>query len=85
MKSVTKSWNPTGNAPERVEVPKKTTHAPSIVKRGRGATTKRDNAPNKHSRKENTRSLQKTMNVSLWLIDTLWITIFHNLALKHAI
>jgi hypothetical protein len=33
-KGVTKSWNPTVNAPERVEVPKKTTHAPPIVKRG---------------------------------------------------
>jgi hypothetical protein len=27
-KSVTKSWNPMVNAPERVEVPKKTTQAP---------------------------------------------------------
>jgi hypothetical protein len=33
-KVVTKFWNPTVNAPERVELPKKTTHAPSTVKRG---------------------------------------------------
>jgi hypothetical protein len=37
-KSVTKSWNPTVNVPERVEVPKKTTHAPSVVKRGGGSS-----------------------------------------------
>jgi hypothetical protein len=33
-KVVTKSWNPTVNAPERVEVTMKTTQTPSIVKRG---------------------------------------------------
>jgi hypothetical protein len=47
-----------------VEVPKKTTQAPSIVKRGRVAQTKKDNAPNKHSRKEKTMLLQKTVNAS---------------------
>jgi hypothetical protein len=51
------------NASERVEVPKKTTQAPSIMKRGRVATTKKDSAPNKRPRKEKTRSLQKIMNV----------------------
>jgi hypothetical protein len=45
------------NAPKRVELSKKTTQATSIVKRGRVATTKKDNAPNKHSRKEKTMHL----------------------------
>jgi hypothetical protein len=31
---VSKSWNPTFNAPERVEVTKKTTQTPSTKKRG---------------------------------------------------
>jgi hypothetical protein len=31
---VMKSWNPAVNAPKRVEVPKKTTLAPSAKKRG---------------------------------------------------
>jgi hypothetical protein len=31
---VMKSWNPTINAPKRVEVPKKTTSSPSTKKRG---------------------------------------------------
>jgi hypothetical protein len=35
-KSVTKSWNPTVNEHERMEVPKKMTHTPSVVKRGGG-------------------------------------------------
>jgi hypothetical protein len=50
-KCVTKSWNPVVNAPERVEVSKKTTQAPYIVKRGRVAQTKKDNTPNKLPRK----------------------------------
>jgi hypothetical protein len=83
-KGLTKSWYPAVNAPERVEVLKKTTQAPSIVKWGRATQSKKDNAPNKHPRKEKTRPLQKIVNVTdLWLIDTLWT--FHNLALKHAI
>jgi hypothetical protein len=57
------------NAPERVEVPKKTTHAPSIVKMGRVAQTKKDKAPNKRPRKEKTRSLQKIVNVSQPTVD----------------
>jgi hypothetical protein len=58
--------------------------APSVVKRGRVAQTKKDKAPNKRQRKEKTRYLQKTVNMShLGSIDTLWI--FHNLALKRAI
>jgi hypothetical protein len=68
-KGVTKSWNPTVNAPERVEVPKKTTQAYSIVKRGRVAQTKKDNVPNKHPRKEKIRPLQKIVNVSQHVVD----------------
>jgi hypothetical protein len=68
-KGVTKSWNPMVNSPERVEVPKKTTHAPSIVKMGRVAQTKKDKAPNKRPRKEKTRSLQKIVNVSQPRVD----------------
>jgi hypothetical protein len=52
-----------------VEVAKKTTQAPFVVKRGRFATTKRDNAPNKCLRKEKTRPLQKIMNVSQHVVD----------------
>jgi hypothetical protein len=52
-----------------VEVSKKTTQAPSVVKRGRVAQTKMDNAPNKHPRKEKTRSLQKAVNVSQPVVD----------------
>jgi hypothetical protein len=68
-KGDTKSWNPTINTPERVEVSKKITQAPFVVKRGRIATTKKDNAPNKRPRKEKTRPLQKTMNVSQPMVD----------------
>jgi hypothetical protein len=68
-KGVTKSWNPMVNAPERVEVSKKTTQAPSVVKRGRVAQTKKDNTPNKRLRKEKTRPLQKAVNVSQPMVD----------------
>jgi hypothetical protein len=68
-KGVTKSSNPVVNAPERVEVPKKTTHAPYLVKRGRIAQTKKDNTPNKRLKKENTRPLQKTVNVNQPVVD----------------
>jgi hypothetical protein len=63
-KGVTKSWNPAVNAPERVEVPKKTTQAPSVVKRGRVVRTEKDTTPNKRPRKEKMRPLQKIVNVS---------------------
>jgi hypothetical protein len=63
-KGVTESSNPMVNAPERVDVHKKTSQAPSIVKRGRVAQTKKGNTPNKRPRKEKTRPLQKTLNVS---------------------
>jgi hypothetical protein len=52
-----------------VEVPKKITQAPSVVKSGRVATTNKDNAPNKRPRKEKTRTLQKTVNVHQHVID----------------
>jgi hypothetical protein len=69
-KSVTKSWNPTVNVPERVQVPKKTTHAPSVVKRGGGvAQTKKDKALNKRPRKEKMMPFQKIVNVSQPRID----------------
>jgi hypothetical protein len=82
-KYVTKSLNRTVNAPERVEVPKKTTQAPSVVKRGRVAQTKKDKTTNKRAKKEKMMPLQKTVDVSQPMVDTLWI--FHNLALKRAI
>jgi hypothetical protein len=39
------------------------------MKWGRDATTKKDNASNKHPKKEKTRSLQKTVNVSQTVVD----------------
>jgi hypothetical protein len=63
-KAVTMSWNPTINTLKRVEIPKKTTQTSYVVKRGRIATTKRDNAPNKLPRKEKIRHPQKIVNVS---------------------
>jgi hypothetical protein len=68
-KVVTKSYNHVVNAPERVKVPKKITQAPSIVKRGRVAQTKKDRAPNKRPRKEKMRHLQKIVNVSQPRVD----------------
>jgi hypothetical protein len=41
---VIKSWNPTVNAPERVNVSKKTTSALSTKKRRRAETTRKDTA-----------------------------------------
>jgi hypothetical protein len=58
------------NAPERIEVPKKTTQALYVVNRGRVATTKRDNAPNNRPRKKKTRPLQKIVNVSQPVVET---------------
>jgi hypothetical protein len=68
-KDVTKSWNSAVNAPERVEVLKKTTQASPVVKKGRVAQTKKDDTPNKHLRKEKMRPLQKTVNVSQLVVD----------------
>jgi hypothetical protein len=52
-----------------VEVTKKTTQAPSVVKRGRVAQTKKDNAPNKCTKKEKMMPFQKTVNVNQHVID----------------
>jgi hypothetical protein len=68
-KDVTKSWNLVINTPERLEVTKKTTHAPFVVKRGRVAQTKKDNTPNKHPKKEKTMLLQKAVDVSQPMVD----------------
>jgi hypothetical protein len=68
-KGVTKSWNPAINVPKRVEVHKKTTQVPSVVKRGKEAQTKKDNAPNKRPRKEKTVPLQKTVTMSQPVVD----------------
>jgi hypothetical protein len=57
------------NAPERVEVSNKTTQVPSIMKRGRVATGKKDNAPSKRTRKEKRRHLQKIVNVGQSVVD----------------
>jgi hypothetical protein len=74
------------NAPERVEVTKKTIQVPSVMKKGRTSTTKKDNAPSKCSRKEKTIPLQKIVTMSEPKVDRHIVDIiFHNLALKHAI
>jgi hypothetical protein len=52
------------NTHERVEVTKKTTQIPSVVKKGRIAQTKKDKTHNKRLRKEKMRHLQKAVNVS---------------------
>jgi hypothetical protein len=57
------------NAPERVEVPKKTTQTLYVVRRGRVTQTKKDDTPNKRPRKEKTRSLQKTVNAYQPVVD----------------
>jgi hypothetical protein len=57
------------NTPKRVEVPKKTTQAPSVMKRGRVAQSKKDNTPNNHPRKEKMIPLQKTVNLSQPVVD----------------
>jgi hypothetical protein len=68
-KGVTKSWNHAVNAPERMDVYKKITQTPSVVKKGRVAETEKDNTPNKRSSKEKTRPLQKTVNVRQPVVD----------------
>jgi hypothetical protein len=57
------------NTPERVEIPKKTTQAPSVVMRGRVAQTKKDNTPNNHPRTEKMRPLQKTVILNQLVVD----------------
>jgi hypothetical protein len=46
-----------------VDVPKKTTLAPSTKKRGRAETTRKDTAPEKRPRKEKTKAPRKSKNV----------------------
>jgi hypothetical protein len=46
-----------------VEVPIKTTHAPSIKKRGRTETTRKDSASEKRSRKEKSKAPKKSKNL----------------------
>jgi hypothetical protein len=46
-----------------VDVPKKTTLAPSTKKRGRAETTRKDTASEKRPRKEKTKALRKFKNV----------------------
>jgi hypothetical protein len=52
-----------------VEVSKKTTQAPSVVKRWRVAQIKKDNTPNKRPRKEKMRPLQKIVNVNQPVVE----------------
>jgi hypothetical protein len=56
------SWNHAVNAPERVEVSKKTPLAPS-TKRGRTETTRNDTALEKQPRKEKSKAPRKSKNV----------------------
>jgi hypothetical protein len=60
---VMKSWNPTVNTPERMEVPKKITLTPSTKKRGRAETTRKDTASEKRPRKEKSKAPRKFNNV----------------------
>jgi hypothetical protein len=54
---------------ERVEVSKKPTQTPSTMKRRKAAMTKKDNTLNKRPRKEKTRALRKTINVSQPVVE----------------
>jgi hypothetical protein len=60
-----KSWNPLVNAPERVEVSKKTTLAPSTKKRGKTKTTRKDTTLVKQLRKEKSKAPRKFKNMRL--------------------
>jgi hypothetical protein len=60
---IMKSWNPAVNAPERVEVQKKITLAPSTKKRERAKTTRKDTDSKKRSRKEKSNTPKKSKNV----------------------
>jgi hypothetical protein len=51
------------NAPERVEVPKKTTPSPSTKKSGRAETTRKDTASEKRPRKEKINAPRKSKKV----------------------
>jgi hypothetical protein len=54
---------------ERVDVSNKTTQVTSVMKRGRAATTKKDNAHTKRLRKEKIRPLQNIVNLSQPRVD----------------
>jgi hypothetical protein len=58
-KGVIKFWNPMVNARKRVEVPKKTTHAPSTKKRRRVETTKEDNTSKSDQERRRLKLLEK--------------------------
>jgi hypothetical protein len=60
---IIKSWNHVVNAPERVEVPKKTTLAPSTEKRERVETSRKDITSEKLSRNEKSKAPIKSKNV----------------------
>jgi hypothetical protein len=60
-KGVTKSFIPAQNAPERVEVPNKTTQLPLTKKRGRSMATQRETIANKQ---------RKTVNANQPLVGT---------------
>jgi hypothetical protein len=72
---VTKSLNPTVNAPSRVEVPRKTIQPSSQPKRGRGA--KQDNASTKRQRKERNIRSSKSVNESQPPVDGHQVDIVH--------
>jgi hypothetical protein len=57
------------HSPERMEVPKKIIQARYVMRRGRTAITKKDNASNKCPRKEKTRPPQKIVNVRQHVVD----------------
>jgi hypothetical protein len=57
------SWDLVVNAPERVEVSKKTTLASSTKKRGTAETTRKDIASKKRPRKEKSKAPRKFKNV----------------------
>jgi hypothetical protein len=59
---VMKSWNPSINAPERVEV-KKTTLTPSAKKRGRAETTRKNTTSEKRPRNKKLKAHIKSKNV----------------------
>nr|CAD40421.3 OSJNBa0065J03.17 [Oryza sativa Japonica Group] len=61
FKGVTKSFIPAQNAPERVEVPNKTTQLPLTKKRGRSMATQRETIANKQ---------RKTVNANQPLVGT---------------
>jgi hypothetical protein len=68
LKGVTKSWKPARNAPERVEVPIKTTQLPDPKKRGSSTASDPNPASRKQQRRERRKS-SKSVNASQLNID----------------